>query len=281
MKNVKLLAERYQNIFKHRDPRLFTEFLVKGYNQTTLDSVPEGHKEDVVYAKVCLGMIITLYDDLADNPKFFNPKLLKHLYRLNVGDLQKAPLELSENENSIYSLALNLFIELENTIRRFENFSSLRDILAFDISQVFFANQYAELMTAYPQIRNLTESKLHGPYNMGMVAAGMIDLMATANFDMQELGSIREFLIQGQRMGRIGNLISTFEREKSENDMTSEILAQKGDTGAYKIGLQNELSTGLKDLAEKARRLKNSVMNKYVEGLRSLYQLHISMEGII
>lgn len=281
MKNVKLLAERYQNIFKHRDPRLFTEFLVKGYNQTTLDSVPEGHKENVVYAKVCLGMIITLYDDLADNPKFFNPKLLKHLYRLNVGDLQKAPLELSENENSIYSLALNLFIELENTIRRFENFSSLRDILAFDISQVFFANQYAELMTAYPQIRNLTESKLHGPYNMGMVAAGMIDLMATANFDMQELGSIREFLIQGQRMGRIGNLISTFEREKSENDMTSEILAQKGDTGAYKIGLQNELSTGLKDLAEKARRLKNSVMNKYVEGLRSLYQLHISMEGII
>jgi hypothetical protein len=79
MKKVELLAFKYEKIFSHRDRRLFTDFLVNGYRHTTLNTVSTELFEEVVYAKVCLGMIITLYDDLADHPKYYNPKLLKPL----------------------------------------------------------------------------------------------------------------------------------------------------------------------------------------------------------
>lgn len=281
MKSVELLAQKYEQVFQHRDRRLFTEFLVKGYQQTTLNTVPSELMDDVVYAKVCLGMLITLYDDLADNPLFYNPDLLKHLYRLNIGEKPNMPADLCLRELQIYQLALDLFFELEQAIRSFPNFRSVSDIFVFDLKQFFLANQYSELMTAHPHMRNLTEIKNHGPYNMGMVAAGMIDLMASPDFDMQEMGEVREFLIKGQRMGRIGNIIHTFKRELAENDVTNEILLHPGGAERYQEMLEEELYTGLRDLSVRAIRFKSLLLKTYVEGLRNLYQLHTSMEGII
>lgn len=255
MKSVELLANKYERVLQNRDRRLFTEFLVRGYRQTTLESVPQELREQVVYAKVCLGMLITLYDDLADNPLYYNPKLLHHLYRLNLGELMLAPLGLSAQEQKIFQLARDLFTELELSLRCFVNYVSLKEILVFDIKQIFLANQYAELTTAHPTIRNLTESKAQGPYNMGMVAAGMIDLMASNNFKSEELGAMREMFIKGQRLGRIGNLLFTFEREKKEGDVTNEILLH-GDGG-------------------------KSLRQEFANGIRELYQLHACMEGVI
>ena len=79
-------------------------------------------------------------------------------------------------------------------------------------------------MGRYPFIRNLSESRSLGPYNMGMVAAGMIDVIGSHKFPLCELGSLREGLVMGQRLGRIANLLSTFHREISEDDKTNEIL---------------------------------------------------------
>jgi hypothetical protein len=122
---------------------------------------------------------------------------------------------------------------------------------------------------------------LFSPYNMGMVAAGMIDLMASPIFNKNELGVFREFLIKGQRMGRIGNLISTYERELNEKDVTNEIMLDPAAAGVYQGILNDELNEGLKDLAKRASRFKHTFMKTYVEGLRSLHQLHLNMEGIL
>jgi hypothetical protein len=255
MKSVEILALRYERVLQNRDRRLFTEFLVHGHQQTTLSSVPQSLREEVVFAKVCLGMLITLYDDLADNPVFYNPGLLKLIYRLNLGEVPLPPADLSLHEKRIYQLARELFLQLETSLRCFIHYVPLKDILVFDIKQIFLANQYAELTTAHPFMRNLTESKAQGPYNMGMVAAGMIDLMASPGFEMENLGATREMLVQGQRLGRIGNLLFTFEREKKEGDVTNEILLH-GDGG-------------------------KSLRREYALGIQNLYQLHEAMEGVI
>src|ERR1700752_1519100 len=73
---------RYRKIITHRDDRLFTEFLPKGYDYTMLSSVDDSLYNKVALAKFHLGMLITLLDDFADHPKYHNPRLLKEIYKL-------------------------------------------------------------------------------------------------------------------------------------------------------------------------------------------------------
>ena len=275
------LTVRYESVLQHRDKRLFTEFLAKGYNITTLSIVSSKNKEEVIFAKVCLGMIITLYDDLADNPKYYNPKLLKHLYQLNVSDNYSQYPTLLAFDLKIYELACYLFSSLQDTIKKFSNYSSMVEILFFDIQQIFLANQYSELITANPLIRNMEESKYLGPYNMGMVAAGTIDIMSSTSFDKYEMGQIRECLIRGQRLGRIGNLVSTFEREENEGDVTNEILLSSSGPVKYKRALVKEFYAGLLEIKEYEKKIRSVDLNLYVEGLSKLYHLHMDFEGVI
>ncbi|HXH31260.1 MAG TPA: hypothetical protein VNJ01_10650 [Bacteriovoracaceae bacterium] len=277
---VKLLAEKYQSVCDHRDPRLFTEFLVLGYRQTTLSSVGAEFTELAVYAKVCLGMIITLYDDLADNPRLSRPQLLKELYRLNIGE-HPVLRETGPGDFPLIELAQHLFGELNRALSRLPRQEKFQNLLAFDIRHVYLANQYAELMTLQPAIRNLTESKLLGPYNMGMVAAGTIDLMASPCFDGSETGRLREALILGQRIGRIGNLISTFQRELDEGDLTSELMLHPSGVGEAKQQLLLELRARLSSLHSASAWARSVDLKSYADGLSGLFNLHQKMEGII
>ena len=273
---VQDLVDKYLTVFTHRDPRLFTDFLVTGYRKTTLSCVDQHLREEVMYAKVCLGMLITLYDDLADNPGFFSPVLLKDLYRLGLDEIYY-PKEL----NPTHDLALHLFREMRETLRRFPRYMDYKPILSFDVKHIFLANQYSELMTAYPSIRNLSEGRSFGPYNMGMVAAGMIDLMASSRIETKELGKIREVLIQGQRIGRIGNVITTYEREKNEGDLTNEMLMHPQGISIAKDELITELNLRLQSIKSETFKLNSINVLDYVKSLICLFELHQNMEGII
>lgn len=278
---IEKLVNQYVAVSQIRDRRLFTDFLVNGYKMTTLSSVSSKNLDNVIFAKVCLGMIITLYDDLADNPQYYNPKLLKSLYQLNLGDETSIKTTLPPEDVATYELAQYLFSNLESTLKSFVHYTSMSEILAFDIQHVFLANRYSELITANPSMRNMTESRILGPYNMGMVAAGIIDLMASPFFDEAEIGYIREFLIKGQRLGRIGNLISTYQREMKEGDVTNEILIDPKGSDHYKNELMKEFFEGLLEIKKLEKKVLCIDLNSYVDGLLKLYHLHIDLEGII
>ena len=277
---IELLVQRYFLVAQNRNARLFTEFLMKGYQQTSLSTVSGDCFEDVVYAKVCLGSIITLYDDLADNPALVNPRLLNELYRLNINERPIVP-HLSLKDKALYELACFLFDELRETLFHLPRYEEFLQILIFDIRHVFLANQYAELMTTMCSLRNHAESKLFGPYNMGMVAAGMIDLMASPAFDKGDLGKLREILILGQRVGRIGNLISTLQREKREGDLTNEMLLHPEGVKAANRDLLSELHEILSKITKVQCRPGGVDVSSYAEGLSGLYNLHRNLEGII
>lgn len=271
------LVDKYLTASKLRPEVLFRDFLPAGYRHTTLSSVADDLFHTTVLAKVHLGMIITLYDDFADHPQHCNPELLVGLYRLNIDSDAVAPTHLSPAEKENFELARYLFSELSRILSRFPNHAGLRGALRFDIEQFYSANRFSELMTTLPQIRNLTEARTFGPHNMGIVAAGIIDLMASPNLALEELGACREVFHLGQRAGRISNLIYTYQRELCEGDSTNEISIAT-DTN-YPSTLLDEFS----DLVERIgqARIKTFDTRRYARGFVFLHSLHASLAGKI
>lgn len=276
---IRALVRRYREGSTLRPDVLFTKFLPEGYRQTSLSSVDQDLRQLVVLAKVHLGMIITLYDDLADHPRYRNPSLLRELYQLNLGLDRRASALLTKSERQIFELARFLFHDLAKVLADFPHARLLARVLQFDVEQFYIANRYSELITENPHARNLRELHALGPYNMGIVAAGTLDLMASPNFSPSTLGQAREVFLLGQRLGRISNLIFTFSRELDEGDCTNEIAIASGDSQSYCAQLMAEFQERAARIC--AFKMATFDVNAYANGFRRLYDLHSSLAGQI
>lgn len=271
------LISQYQFHSSIRDPRLFSDFLIPGYKLTTISSVSELHDKKVQMAKLNLGMFITLIDDLADNPIHFNPKLLQHMYLLFPGGNPQTIPHLSKSDRATYELAKKLMENIHSQIKELPHYQSLKEILNFDLETVYRANRYSELMHVHPQMINLKESQEYGPYNMGMLAAGMLDLMGSEHLVTEELGIAREVFLLGQRMGRIGNLLATYQREIAENDVTNEISV--AGNLLYQDNLKRECLKLKEEIED--RPILTFDASAYAEGMNKLFDLHLSLMGVI
>ena len=221
-KSVNQLINTYRSVSKIRNIELFSDFLINGYKMTTLSSVDEKYYNNVIMAKMHLGMLITLYDDLADNPKFQDNELLEILYMLPFVESNFID-NLSPDQIKIYDLSKYLLAGLQKYLIDCPNYKVLKDFFQFDIEQIFTSNKYSSLITQLPTGASAYESTRYGSFNMGIVAAGMIDLMGSSRLNIDELGYSRSAFHSAQRMGRISNLIVTLDRELNEKDITNEL----------------------------------------------------------
>lgn len=271
----------YVSVINFRAKELFSHFFVQGYQYTKLSSVGKEYEHDVLSAKMYLGMLITLIDDLADNPRCFNPKLLKILYSL----MPKTSEDLSENDAKILALKKYLFNRMMGHIEKLPSQNALIDIFDFDLEKIYLSNRFSELMTSKQFICNSYEMKLYGSYTMGVLAAGMIDLMGTSNLIIDEVGKCRELFIVGQRLSKIANNIATFAREQREGDITNEItyalLECNNDFDLCKLKLEREFNDGIVMINNSSTYIKIFDVKMYSHGIKKLYDLNMSMIGII
>lgn len=275
------LAE-YRQVIPYRSDLLFTEFLPRGYTMTTLSCVPDEHFYRVLFIKCNLGMFITLLDDFADNPELRNKDLLDKLYRVPFDDEFIEPEKTTEMERKICELALSLRSKMKSSIQHLPSFLTFYDVFKFDFEQVMRANQYSELMTDNPEIINPIECSQFGPYNMGMVLAGMIDLMSCPELS-DPLGIPRQAFIIGQRHARLSNVMTTMEREKAEGDATNEIIGLSryygSSIGQQRERAEDEMSQIICELEE--INTTQFDMRRYIRGLQNLHTLHKSLMGTI
>jgi len=295
--NKKLLKlfKVYRQHCTLRSERLFLEFLPTGYHKTTLSSVNKEYLSKTVYAKVHLGMLITLYDDFADNPNYSNPELLEVLYKIPFEKQNRDCGVFYKHEESAIILAGYLVSSLYDILKSLPNYDTFIKIFKFDLMQFFQANRYSQLLTEYPYLMNGYENKHIIHHNMGMIAAGMIDLMASGLVDIKEMGAIRGVLNYGQRIGRICNVLNTVDREIEEGDVTNELI----NMASYKDYKKNEFSLRNIDLTIPKALLSNERdklyselektiptistfdVSKYIDGLHHLQTLHEKLKGVI
>lgn len=281
-KKISHLIKKYRTVSSIRSEILFSYFLPNGYMLTALSCVQNENKLNVIYSKIILGMIITLYDDLADHPKHRNSLLLENLYRLNLCQTQENALALKSDQN-IFELAKFLFCELETTLKDLPRFEKLKLVLQFDIEQFYNSNRYSMLISQIPECAHVFESKVISPHNMGIVAAGTIDLMSAQNWPLNELGQCRKIFHIGQRLGRISNLVHTLHREIQENDGTNEIIIALKRRGIflskYKKKLKEEFNKKIGKIKEE--KIESFSSERYADGLMQLEKLHFSLQGKI
>ena len=271
---IEPIAQIAHRFSPHRDIRLFREFLPNGYKMITLSSVNENIRDANLLVKVCLGTIITLYDDLADHPKFHNPDLLKVLYQIPFS--RKNPRE--PDGHPLYAAISELWDIVFSTISVFPHYHFLRQAFEFDILQVFNANRYAEMITDSPFLFNTKESRSYLPHNMGIVLVGTVDLMCSPCVDIKSIGFARSLFFEAQKAARIMNMIVTVDREVKEGDVTNELVFSIDRSFAI-LSLENEINEILRSL-----RFQNAThfsIEDYVYGMKNLFELHKTMQGVI
>lgn len=214
--------DRYRTVASRGE--FLWSWVLRGLELTTLSCVAPGARTSVVVAKTLSVMVDVLLDDLADEGDD-SAALERALALCSVREPRRAPRDTTPPDGPYLGYVAEVWTETMSRLRAMPRFDAFADILEFDYAQLFNTMRYAALLRRSPEARCLLENELHQPANMHIVLNATIDLMASPRFDVAELGLAREVFVRVERMGRIGNEISTWERELATGDYSSGIFS--------------------------------------------------------
>ncbi len=251
-------------------------------------------EEDLWKTKVLLFMFDTLIDDISD--KKMNKELLEELLMIPFIDLRKG--KISGNDKKYYDTTKKLWEYIIKKINNFPRYKEFESLFLFDIMQVFDAMRYSYLVNKNPYIVNKMEFWEHLSHNMMAMVCCSVDIMCSVNYKKEEIGKIREVFYYAQKMARIGNWVSTWEREIYEKDYTSGVLAYSMEKGMVDLREIEEETTIKKIKNEKIEAdllfewedcyknifKKNSVIKsinikEFLKGMEQFITLHLSSRG--
>ena len=230
------------------------KWIFKGTTLFTGDRPRREYLEDLITARMLVFMLDTHLDDIADVHR--NSKLLQEALKVPFAQNRVDYTLLDEVERRSIDLALGIWNEIRRTIGGFPRFAEFRDILDYDILQLLNAVEYCYLVHKNSHIYNSREAWDYLPHFMQVTTNITLELMCSPEFKILELGRLRRAAWHAQRMSRIGNWISTWERELPEQDFTSAVVI---------LALEDQV-VGLDDLLSEEARL-NAVAQIRASGI--------------
>lgn len=257
--NLASLADEYSERIGVRD-----RFVWKWYHLLCpafrIPVVDCEYEQDVRDLKTCLTFYVTALDDLVDQLDD----------RTTFEEVAKLPFEAQTPDPTVDGVDEEYLSFMETVWRRVERrvttaprAGEFLDMFQFDLRQMLNAIRHTDLVNSHPETINLSEYTHYAPHNMAMLAYAEIDLMHSSSFDRQELGALRALVTEIQYLARIGNWVTTWERELLEEDFSSGVIAAAVDEG---IVSPTELRS-LDDVHERvrARITREGVANDLLE----------------
>ncbi len=260
----------------------------------TFPTVPQDYQLHVWETKVLLMMLDTLLDDVADKRQ--NRGFLTAILNV-VSEHSGFPAHgLTGRELEYVSFTKKLWDDISGTMKEFPRYSDLCEVFAFDIEQLLNTMRYSALINRRPYLINPAEFWNYLSHNMCAMLCCTVDLMCSPAIDLQQTGKIREIFWCAQKMARIGNWVSTWEREVTEQDYTSGVLAYAVRRNAISIDdLHNRDEADIRKRIKMAR-VEYELLTEweqnygllssdfgapddFLEGLRRFIVLHLSSRG--
>jgi len=263
-----------------------------------LSTVPKDITKKVAQKKLLIYLYVCFSDDVADRNQ--SQELLECVTRIPNDDNPSYPEENKERAE----LTKQVFDEFETAIKDAPYWNDYKDILFFDINQTLNSFRWSYLLNNKPSLINYKENMINNVHNMMFYLFADIDLMYSENFDKKDLPYLREAVWYAQKMGRIGNWLSTWEREIENGDLTSGIISYAVSEGLVGIedvkrakegsinglidkidsdGVNEELSRRWVNYREELLGYKDKIdsvdIEQYTEGLDLVMKYHLASEG--
>ena len=290
-------VERYARVGK-RNPYLW-KWCRQAVEVSTLPCVASKYRARVNDVKTLGVMLDVMLDDLADRNG--RAELLDALLDLPLGRSATDLPPCTDAERSYAAFTCDLWREISNRCRAWPRYGEFARLLKFDYLQLSNVMRYSHLLNESPELLNLVEHDLYTPHNMHIMICATVDLMCSPTFDRAELGRLREVVSHAQWMGRIGNLVTTWQRELGEKDFTSGVYARavmRGDVTLAQLlegdhpTIEAAIAAGRNEeyflrrwkrhrefLLSKRARLCSFDVREYLAGFDRLICLHLGSRG--
>lgn len=240
---------------------------------------PLSNYDSLQETKFLIAMFVVLLDDIADQDggkELFN--------KLSVIPFIADPVSiesLTPTEKEYFNFTLKVWERIHYLIINSPQVKYLGDQFIFDTKQMINAMEYSNLISKYPNLINKTEYWLYSPHSMQFIVGGIVNMMFLDQFVSSELQTIREIIWQIQKMARIGNCISTWEREIVDRDFTSGVFAYAIDS---QIITSNDLLSDANIVIKKIKKAKieNSLLKEWEKCYREIshYKKKVTMLNI-
>ena len=225
--DVAALVTEYQRLRDARPPFMW-KWVHRLAPQNTLPCVDARFRERVPVDKTITILFITLLDDVLE----------KHQDRATFDEIAKIPLEgqtvrgtLRDVDADYVDFAQRVWETLLDRLRRAPNYELYEELLHYDVKQAINSIEYSDIAIRRPDLATMGDLERYESHNMVMFAYADIDLMHTSSDVRDDLPTLREVVWCAQLMARIGNWVSTWERELREGDYCSGPVVHALDTG--------------------------------------------------
>lgn len=227
------LVREYESVRDARS-RFIWKWIHRLAPKNTMPFVDDRHAAAVATDKTMLVLFITLLDDVVEKRGDYETfDAIGSLVRLGgIGAKSSVPGTSDADVDEAYAaLAARVWGRLGDRIRRGQRYDRYAPLYRFDLRQVLTAIEYSTLAIEQPELASASDLRRYETHNMGVCAFADIDLMH-ATVDLGgEFSTFRNAVHAAQRMARIGNWLSTWERELREGDTSSGIVVAALDRG--------------------------------------------------
>jgi hypothetical protein len=237
--------------------------------------IPKKYRNSLEKVYFLLAMFVILLDDVADKKQA--RKLLAELLRIiSMGDCININ-KLNKKDREYLKFALKVWHRINCLIKKYPNYKKFEDLFQYDIKQIGNAMEYDHLVNSNHNLINQTEFWLYAPHTMQFIITSSIAFMCLPSLNKlnkNEFGLVREATWQALKMMRIGNWVSTWEREVGENDFSSGIFAYA--TGQKVITINELSSKNSSRIIKKIKkaRIENKLLKEWESGYKNILAFH-------
>ncbi len=274
--------------------------------QNTLPPVEPEFRDKVAIDKTLTILYVTLLDDVLE----------KRRDRATFEEAAKVPFphrnvhwERPGLDIGYVEFTMRVWQTLQGRLEEAPAYDEYARLFEYDLRQAINAIEYTHLVIDRPDLATMHDLELYESHNMVMFGYLDIDLMHARRSLVGELPALRRAIWTAQQMARIGNWLSTWERELHEGDYSSGIVVhalqndvisrddiaavERGEEGAAAELIQRIQDEGIEEqflsrwdvhhdeLVEVDRRELDSMdLGPFIDGLKTVLRYHLASRGL-
>ena len=225
-RSVERLADQYEAVLGCRD-RYIWGWLDVVLPAFELDCVPPRHRDLADEGRILVVLYVTAMNDLSDRRE--DQAAFEAAARVPTDGRPEVGDDSDEPAVRLAAAAWESILARLSDAPRFEEY---RGRLERDLAATADAQRHAARTTAGPGCAGYEECLTRQSPTMCMDALATVDLMCSPGFDPADEPSLREAVRAVEPLGRIGNWLTTWERELAEGDLANGVVVRAVEEGA-------------------------------------------------